>query len=68
MFKLSQTRWLSRRQVISRIFEQWNVLVEFFYDEAKSDKFDGAGKIYETMKQSACAAHVGFFGLHPKKG
>lgn len=51
MLKLSQTRWLSRGQVISRILEQWDALILFFEAEMKTDavKFDGAAEIYRTM-------------------
>lgn len=51
MLKLSQTRWLSRGQVISRIVEQWDALTLFFETEMKTDavKIDGAGVIYRTM-------------------
>lgn len=49
MLKLSQTRWLSRNQVISRILEQWDALQLFFQAESKTNKFDGAAHIYQTM-------------------
>ena len=51
MLKLSQTRWLSRGKVISRILEQWDPLLLFFQGEMKTDavKLDGAGEIYKTM-------------------
>ena len=50
MLKLSQTRWLSRGKVISRILEQWDPLLLFFQGEMKTDavKIDGAGEIYST--------------------
>lgn len=49
MLKLSQTRWLSRGKVISRILEQWEALKLFFQSEAKTDKIDGARQIFSTM-------------------
>ena len=51
MLKLSQTRWLSRGKVISRILEQWDALVLFFQGEMKTDavKLDGAAEIYKVM-------------------
>jgi len=51
MLKLSQTRWLSRKQVVERILEQWDPLLQFFLEESKSDKVDGSGSIYEEMKK-----------------
>ncbi|XP_033122102.1 SCAN domain-containing protein 3-like [Anneissia japonica] len=47
--KLSQTRWLSRGQVLKRIIEQWGALELFFLPEAKSNNIDGASKIYDRM-------------------
>lgn len=41
--KLSQTRWLSRGSVISKILEQWEALVFFFFF------LDWAAHIYKTM-------------------
>lgn len=49
MLKLSQTRWLSRGKVITRILEQWEALRLFFEAKAKTDKVDGAGQLYKTM-------------------
>ncbi|XP_068207490.1 uncharacterized protein [Palaemon carinicauda] len=49
MLKLSQTRWLSRGLVLSRILEQWDALQLFFQGEAKTDKVDGASQISKTM-------------------
>lgn len=49
MLKLSQTRWLSRGSVISRILEQWDALQLFFQGEARTDKVDGAAQIHKTM-------------------
>ena len=50
VLKLSQTRWLSRGQVIARILEQWEALALFFQSESPSDRVDGAAKIYQTMR------------------
>lgn len=47
--KLSQTRWLSRENVIKVIIEQWDALVLYFQSESRVDKVDGAKRIYETM-------------------
>ena len=49
VLKLSQTRWLSRGQVVSRILEQWDALKLFFQSESRVDRVDGASKIYQTM-------------------
>ena len=49
VLKLSQTRWLSRGQVLARILEQWDALILFFQSEAPLDKIDGASKIHEQM-------------------
>ena len=49
MIKLSQTRWLSRGHVISRVLEQWDALLLFFQSESLLDKIDGASHIYKTM-------------------
>lgn len=49
VMKLSQTRWLSRGQVLARIIEQWDALILFFQSEAPLDKIDGASKIHEQM-------------------
>lgn len=51
ILKLSQTRWLSRGQVISRVLEQWDALLLFFQSESlsESDQFNGASQIYKTM-------------------
>lgn len=51
MLKMSQTRWLSRGQVITRIIEQWDALKLFFEAEMRTEsvKFDGAGEIYKTL-------------------
>ncbi len=47
--KLSQTRWLSRENVISVILEQYDALVLYFQSELKIDKIDSANKIYENL-------------------
>ena len=47
--KLAQTRWLSRENVVSRILEQWKVLVLYFQSESRNDKVDGASKIYKLL-------------------
>ena len=47
--KLAQTRWLSRENVVSRILEQWEVLVLYFQSESRNDKVDGASKIYKLL-------------------
>ncbi|XP_052826877.1 uncharacterized protein LOC128248759 [Octopus bimaculoides] len=47
--KLSQTRWLSHKNVINVIIERWDALVLYFESEAKVEKVDGAKWIYETM-------------------
>ena len=51
MLKLSQTRWLSRGKVISRILEQWDALLLFFQAEMNTEsvKLDGAADIYKKM-------------------
>ena len=49
VFKLSETRWLSREAVIERKLEQWDALKLFFQSESPTDKVDGAGLIYQTM-------------------
>ncbi|XP_046855931.1 protein ZBED8-like [Xenia sp. Carnegie-2017] len=49
VLKLSQTRWLSRDQVVARILEQWDALKLFFQSESPCDRVDGAVKIYATM-------------------
>ena len=49
MLKLSQTRWLSRGEVIARVLEQWNALTLFFQSQSSTDKVDGAAHIYNTM-------------------
>ena len=47
--KLAQTRWLSKENVVSRILEQWEVLVVYFQSESRNDKVDGASKIYKLL-------------------
>ena len=47
--KLSQTRRLSRENVIKVIVEQWHALVLYFQSESRVDEVDGAKRIYETM-------------------
>ena len=47
--KLAQTRWLFRENVVSRILEQWEVLVLYFQSESRNDKVDGASKIYKLL-------------------
>lgn len=47
--KLSQTRWLSRENVISIILEQWDALTLYFQSETKTDKVDGAKKIFDNL-------------------
>ena len=49
MLKLIWTRWLSCRQVIERILEQWLILTQFLLEESEPDKLDEALSIYETM-------------------
>lgn len=49
MLKLSQTRWLSRGAVVSRVLEQWDALLLFFQGESKIDKVDGAAHIHKMM-------------------
>ncbi|KAK3888410.1 hypothetical protein Pcinc_007538 [Petrolisthes cinctipes] len=53
MLKLSQTRWLSRGKVISRILEPLSLraLLLFFQGEMNTEavKLDGAGEIYKRM-------------------
>ena len=50
IMKLSQTRWLSREKVISIVIEQYDALILYFEKECKTDKFDGARKIFDTNK------------------
>ena len=52
MVKLSQTRWLSREKVISTVFEQYGTLILYFEKECKTDKVDGARKIFDTLTNS----------------
>ena len=47
--KLSQTRWLSRENVISVILEQYSALHLYFQTEVKTDKVDGASEIYRIL-------------------
>ncbi|GFN80995.1 proteinral transcription factor ii-i repeat domain-containing protein 2 [Plakobranchus ocellatus] len=47
--KLSQTRWLSRENVIKVILEQYEALLLYFQSEAITDKVDGANRIYDTL-------------------
>ena len=49
MLKLSQTRWLSRGKVASRVPEQWDALLLFFKADALENKVDGAETIYKAM-------------------
>lgn len=49
ILKSSETRWLSRSEVIARILEQWEALQLFFQIEAKENAVDGAAMIYKTM-------------------
>ena len=49
MVKLSQTRWLSREKVISTVIEQYDALILYFEKECKTDKVDGARKIFDTL-------------------
>ena len=48
MVKLSQTRWLPREKVISTVIEQYDALILYF-EEFKTDKVDGARKIFDTL-------------------
>lgn len=53
ILKLSQTRWLSLQNVISRILEQWNPLTLFFTSETtEADKIgaENASAILSAMK------------------
>ena len=50
MVKLSQSRWLSREKVISTVIEQYDALNLYFEKECKTDKVDGARKIFDTNK------------------
>ena len=52
MVKLSQTRWLSREKVISTVIEQYDALILYFEKECKTDKVDGARKIFDTLTNS----------------
>ena len=52
MVKLSQTRWLSREKVISTVIEQYDALILYFEKECKTDKVDGARKIFDTSTNS----------------
>lgn len=47
--KLSQTRWLSRENVISTVLDQYSALLLYFQREEKTDKIDGATMIYRTL-------------------
>ena len=47
--KLSQTRWLSRENVISSVLDQYSALLLYFQTEAKTDKIDGAAEIYKIL-------------------
>lgn len=47
--KLAQTRWLSRENVITVILEQYDALLLYFQTESKTDKVDGAKRIYDTL-------------------
>lgn len=65
MLKLSQTRWLSRGKVITRILEQWEALKFLFQAEAKTDKIDGAGQILNTMNAPGTKHMLVFLNLRP---
>ena len=49
MLKLTQTRWLSRGKVVSRVLEPWDALLLFFKADALENKVDGAETIYKAM-------------------
>ena len=49
MVKLSQTRWLSRKKVTSPVIEQYDAIILYFEKECKTDKVDGARKIFDTL-------------------
>ena len=46
MPNLSKIRWLSREKVITTLLEQYDVFVLYFQSEVKTDKVDGAKRIY----------------------
>ena len=60
MLMLSRTHWLSRRQVIERILEQWLPLKEFFYEESKFDKVDSTMSIYKTVTNPGTKCMLSF--------
>ena len=50
VLKLSQSRSLSRGQVIERIIEQWDALEFLFQSQSHEVRVDGAGQIFYRMK------------------
>lgn len=67
MLKLSQTRWLSRGKVITRILEQWETLKFLFQAEAKTDKIDGAEQILNTMNAPGTKHMLAFLNYVTQK-
>ncbi|XP_065582940.1 uncharacterized protein LOC136042021 [Artemia franciscana] len=69
MLQISNTRWLSMEQAISRVLEQWNALVMFFTNhglgDAAGDKSsqDKAAKILSYMKEPLTNAYFHFLAF-----
>ncbi|KAK0066446.1 hypothetical protein Bpfe_003878 [Biomphalaria pfeifferi] len=47
--ELSSTRWLSYENIINVILDQWNVLINYFQIDSKTDNVDTSLQIYSTM-------------------
>lgn len=67
VFMLSQTRRLSRGNLIERVLEQWEALTLFFQSESVTDKADGAAEIYNTMKTAGTYRMLSFLSYILKK-
>ena len=63
MVKLSQTRWLSREKVLSTVIKRYDALILYFEKECKTDKVDGARKIFDTLTNSG-TKHVFVFAIY----
>ena len=67
LVKLAQSRWLSQEKVIITIIKQYNALVHYFQAECKTDKIDGARKIFRTLTNCGTKHTFCFCNIFCKK-
>jgi len=58
ILKLSETRWLSRHLCVTRLNENWNVLLKFLQEEQLSEKSKSGAALLSLMQNPEIYAHI----------